>query len=122
DTTWYLQTYPDATGSLPLAHYIQSGATRPTRAPLEAQKQGRPQPRVFPGARPTNPSVPDILLVAHSVPKDGRLFGAERSFLDMVRSIAKFSCNLNVMLPNGQASYIDLLKPFCARIYVLPYP
>jgi glycosyltransferase involved in cell wall biosynthesis len=117
DTAWYLKTYPDAVGSLPLTHFILSGASRPTRPPPET-----PKPRLLSGNCSVNPLLPDILLVAHSVPKDGRLFGAERSFLDMVRSIAKFGCNLNIMVPNGHASYVDLLKPFCARIYVRAYP
>lgn len=119
DTAWYLRTFPNAADHLPLIHYIQSGAQGPTRPD---EKPTRPKVSLTEGLCAVEPTYPDILLVAHSVPKDGRLFGAERSFLDMAKAISRFGCNLNIALPNGNPDYIKALSPLCARIFILPYP
>ena len=68
-----------------------------------------------------NPNGPRVLLVAHSV--SNRLFGAERSFIDMVRGAREGAGGkVIVALPRREPEYIELLKPFVEAIYICGYP
>jgi GT2 family glycosyltransferase len=62
----------------------------------------------------------NILVAAHAVAD--KIFGGERSFLDMIVSIDKSKFNIIVTIPNNKnKNYIDILKKHTVRIYIVPY-
>lgn len=59
-----------------------------------------------------------VLLCAHAA--DKALFGAELSFVDMVKAANNNGYNVIVVLPSAENKpYIDSLKRFCSRIYFI---
>jgi glycosyltransferase involved in cell wall biosynthesis len=119
DAEWYVRMHPEARGQLPLLHYIRNGQKLPTEPGV---RRDAPAIRRIAGTRRQIPGQKSILLVAHSVPRDGRLFGAERSFLDMADSLSRLGCNLNILLPNHHPDYVARLTPSCSQIFVANYP
>ena len=72
------------------------------------------------GGAPAIQGAPTVLVVAHAVGK--RLFGAERSLLDMARGAYEGArCNVVVSLPSRNSDYIKLLAPFANKILVHEY-
>ena len=59
-----------------------------------------------------------VLLCAHAA--DTALFGAELSFVDMVKAASSNGYNVVVALPSAENElYINSLKPYCSRIYFI---
>ncbi len=59
-----------------------------------------------------------VLLCAHAA--DSTIFGAELSFVDMVKAISNNGYNVVVALPSAENElYINSLKPYCSRIYFI---
>ena len=60
-----------------------------------------------------------ILMVAHSVSED--LYGAERSLLDIIRSIDRDRYDVFCVFPRRVPSYFDLIAPYAKEIIVIDY-
>jgi glycosyltransferase involved in cell wall biosynthesis len=60
-----------------------------------------------------------LLLVAHIAGKD--LFGAERSFLDMVRAANAGGYAVFAVVPQDAPHYVNTLIPYCVEVAVLNY-
>lgn len=59
-----------------------------------------------------------VLLCAHAA--DTTLFGAELSFVDMVKAASSNGYNVVVTLPSAENElYLNSLKPYCSRIYFI---
>lgn len=135
-TAYYLNSYPDvaASGMQPLQHFLEFG-----------KKEGRRCHPVFDinacyESGPENPDVRflpsgwklvegegsyeagkvNVLLVGHSA--QDVYFGAERSFVDMVKALSTINgVNLIVALPNDAREYIRQVRSYAARIYIRKY-
>ena len=130
DVRWYLENNQDvrAAGVEPLLHYIEFGRDE-GRAPLSPHSStlaGRE------GSGAQSPSswvqgdvariraAPTVLLCAHSV--SDRLFGGERSFLDMVEALQRLKLNVIVALPTDKHRfYVDLIKARCSGVAIIEY-
>jgi hypothetical protein len=110
DAAWYIRRYPDiaAAGVNPLQHFIAHGATEgrdpnpgfslsgyayanqlaPQEALMHWLNQSEPQrgPVYLEGQQLAADHAPCVMLVGHAVSE--RLFGAERSFLDVLNAIS----------------------------------
>ena len=78
------------------------------------------KPMHFTGHREAVKQRPTILLTAHI--SGHQLFGGERSFLDVLKSLTNLNYNIVVTLPssNNQA-YIEDIKNYSTDIYVINY-
>lgn len=79
--------------------------------------------RVWPhikGQQVVNADAPCILLCGHAA--GDKQFGAERSLLDVAKTIDALGYRLVVSLPERNAGYFELLKPYCSDILLLPCP
>jgi len=99
-----------------------SGRTLPKRRfvlwPSEAPPHGKLE--IINGTASTIPAAPTVLVVGHAAGR--RLFGAERSLLDIVRAAHEGSnCNVIVSLPSRNPVYIRALAPYAIRILVHQY-
>lgn len=144
DPAWYQQRYPDIKAAAvdPLQHFVCHGAAE-GRDPLatfsltgyavahqlplsEALKHwlSQPEPVTGPitlsGLQPISDAAPGLLLVGHSVSE--RLFGAERSFLDVLKILQPGPYRLIVTLPAASsASYVTSVQQYASSVIILPY-
>lgn len=138
----YLDAYPDVArcGLSPLEHFLHTGADegrepRPTYSTRSAHhlNQDRErlrtavaydpgaQPSWTPGTAPARAGRHTILLTAHSAGE--RLYGAERSFLDVLDALAALDVNVIATLPKADnADYLASVAQRCSGVYVLPTP
>ncbi|MEE1918371.1 glycoside hydrolase family 99-like domain-containing protein [Pseudomonas asiatica] len=64
---------------------------------------------------------PTILLCAHI--SGHQLFGGERSFIDMIKTLKRLNFNVIVTTPsNNNKSYLSQLSEYAHAIYSFPYP
>lgn len=62
-----------------------------------------------------------ILMVGHLCGE--HLFGAERSFLDVIKMLSQHSVNITILLPEGKNSeYINTIRSYVSHIYFIPLP
>lgn len=79
-----------------------------------------PKPLHFDGHRELNQQRPNLLLCAHI--SGHQLFGGERSFLDVLRSLTNLHYNIVVTLPSANnKAYIEEIKQYTTDIYVINY-
>lgn len=142
DPRWYLQTYPDLRAQRVdgAAHYLMRGAEEgrdpgphfsssayvlthdcggqnPLLHALEHGRSTDPLPE-WQGALPLDG--PHHLYAGHQARP--ALFGAERSFLDMLARAVAAGVTPSVVLPHlMNADYLAALRPLCHRIHVIPY-
>jgi glycosyltransferase involved in cell wall biosynthesis len=101
DTSWYLSQCSRAQHleQPPLLHYLRTGASRGCT----------PRCPEIPGETDFNPARPTILVCAHAA--GGRLFGAERSFLDILAACNALPVNTLVSVPSmGNQDYLKALQ------------
>lgn len=90
-------------------------AAAPAAFPLAA-----PRRQWFPGFMARRVGAPTVLLAAHWV--SARLFGGERSFLDILEALEKLEVNIVVALPGAaNVLYTDLCAKRSMGIAVIPY-
>jgi len=143
DATWYLAQYPDvaAAGVDALQHFVSHGASE-GRDPIPgfslsayALAHQVPLSEVLSHwLMPTQPvsgpiwlkqqavafDRPHMLLLAHAAGLE--LYGAERSFIDVLHQLNHLNLTLTVLLPSAiNAAYIQQLLPLCQQLIVLPY-
>lgn len=134
DAQWYLENNPDvvSSGLSPLLHYLRHGLVEgremrqlssacpaaDTRAPV----RGRVIRDMWHlGAREFVVGKPTVLLCAHASGR--RLFGGERSFLDIVDAIMWMQFNVVVTLPDaGNLEYLEQLRNSSCGVHVFAYP
>ncbi|MDP5030508.1 glycosyltransferase family 2 protein, partial [Paraglaciecola sp.] len=143
DAAWYLRRYPDIAqaGAEPLAHFIAHGAAEgrdplPTfslssyayqqKLPITAAlahwlKAEEPEKyAVHIAGEASKLNQPTMMLVGHAV--SDKLFGAERSFLDVVKALSQCPFRLIVVLPSAHsAKYITALRQYVDTVVIMPY-
>jgi glycosyltransferase involved in cell wall biosynthesis len=150
DADWYLDNYPDVAAAAydPAAHYVRHGADEGRDPgpdfstsgyaylyhdelensgldPLNHYDAwGRPLGHetlpVFAGERAWRSGRRTVLLCAHAAGRE--LFGAERSFLDVLAALDALGFNVIVSLPAlGNTAYFEQLRAAAHKIAVLPY-
>jgi GT2 family glycosyltransferase/glycosyltransferase involved in cell wall biosynthesis len=78
------------------------------------------KPLHFEGKRNIDEQRPNLLLCAHI--SGHQLFGGERSFLDVLRSLTNLNYNIVVTLPSSNnKAYIEEIKQYTTDIYVINY-
>lgn len=143
---WYMQTYPDlrvrnVDGAL---HYLREGAGEgrdpgpdfSTTAYAATQDTGAENPLLhylrsghatgvaprpcFDGTLPHRPGARPVLFFAHQA--RARVFGAERSLLDMLDRAITAGLTPEVVLPQVMnTSYLQALRARSHRVHVVPY-
>ncbi|WP_017931046.1 glycosyltransferase [Robiginitomaculum antarcticum] len=94
--SWYKKKYLDGASAISsLGHYLEHG--RLVNLPTN------PQASVF-----SDIDRPKLLAVAHSA--SGRIFGSERSFLDVISSIDRSKYGVIVALPVPDPDYVKLIS------------
>ncbi|WP_313731296.1 glycoside hydrolase family 99-like domain-containing protein [Pseudomonas sp.] len=79
------------------------------------------QPQRWPGKQELKASQPTILLCAHI--SGHHLFGGERSFIDVIKTLRRLGFNVVVTLPSSNnREYISLLNEYAHATYTFPYP
>lgn len=73
------------------------------------------------GKIPLQPNQATILLCAHI--SGHQLFGGERSFIDMLKTLRKLNFNVVATIPSSNnKDYISLISEYTHAIYAFPYP
>ncbi|WP_311066000.1 glycosyltransferase [Halomonas sp. DWK9] len=109
-TSGYLRRCPDVAAQSvhPLAHFLREG-----------QRQGYSALPVWEGER-VFLNQPTVMLCAHQA--GSTLFGAERSFIDVLDAFGKLNWNVVVTLPEAKnAAYEQAILQRCCALAVLPY-
>ncbi|MGP9765421.1 glycosyltransferase [Halomonas sp. AOP13-D3-9] len=109
-TSGYLRRYPDvvASGVNPLAHFL-----------IEGELSGYHALPVWEGDRAFE-GQPTVMLCAHQA--GTTLFGAERSFIDVLDAMVALHWNVVVTLPEANnLTYEQALLERCRALAVLPY-
>ncbi|WP_291841585.1 glycosyltransferase [Maricaulis sp.] len=99
---WYAATHLGEFERLsPLAHFLDTGRPEklPTQRPEVAHDAGRQT----------------ILFVAHTAGR--KLFGSERSFLDVLAAVDRSKYRVIVALPNPHRNYVDAVAPLADQIH-----
>lgn len=79
------------------------------------------QPLRWEGKLELKSTQPTVLLCAHI--SGHQLFGGERSFVDMIKTLKRLDFNVIVTLPSSNnKEYIELLSNYAHAIYTFPYP
>ncbi|WP_444938429.1 glycosyltransferase [Microbulbifer sp. JMSA002] len=92
-----------------LYHYLTIGI----------ESQFEPLPEIS-GKQEYRPKSLNILLCAHQAGE--LLYGAERSFLDVLSTLSKLNVNLIVALPSALNSfYVGQIRDYAWRVVILPY-
>lgn len=120
DGQFYLENNHDvaASGANPLAHYLEIGRIE-GRAALRPAAQ-RPLPYLsVKGSKSQVRGWHTILIVAHFVSE--RLFGAERSFLDMLDGLSKLNVNVVAALPKDLPLYTEEVRKRCSSVAIFEY-
>lgn len=151
DPDWYLSLYPDVRNSKvsPFEHFIQYGF-KEGRSPspainAEYYKERYLSPRnisspallhylnkgrhlgytinnpILGGMLKLDLSKPSILACAHA--SDATIFGAERNFFDIIKTMSHSGYNVIVVLPRfANLGYIDSIRKISTSLYFIPYP
>lgn len=144
DAQWYLRRYPDvaAAGIDPMLHFVKFGA-KEGRDPLPtfslsgyAYANGLSFEQVLPTwLSEAEPLLEPTSLVGHCSKKEraktllcvghsasAGLFGAERSFLDVLSVLQQQALNLVVVLPDAACpEYLTSVLAKCQHVVILPY-
>ncbi|RTR05133.1 glycosyltransferase [Halomonas nitroreducens] len=107
----YRYAYPDVAeqGVEPLWHYLSRG-----------RREGYAPWPLFPGRATRRPGARTVLLCAHQAGE--RLYGAERSLLDVLRAMRRLGWNVVVSLPSAvNGAYLEALQEAALAVAVLPY-
>ena len=120
DVCFYLENNPDVanSGVNPLAHYLRIGRA-------EGRSCMKPTPSqalhytVIGGKRPRVVGWKTILCVAHFASE--RLFGAERSFLDILDGLSGFNVNVVAVLPKNISRYTTEVQARCSDVAFFEY-
>lgn len=80
----------------------------------------RSQVRKTAGGSLRKPENPTILVCGHA--SGPRLFGAERSLIDVVKGLDALMFNVVITLPAPNREYERLVLPYCVSLYVFSYP
>ncbi len=110
-TSAYMLAFPDVAYSNmnPLLHYLKWGK--------RLERIAFPR---FKGAQLKQKDAKRIMLVGHFVGK--QMFGAERSFLDLLRAATELAYEVYVVLPSASnPTYINSLLNYCTELRVVPY-
>jgi GT2 family glycosyltransferase/glycosyltransferase involved in cell wall biosynthesis len=119
-TSDYLECNPDVnkSGINPLLHYIRYGQREGRK--LSKRRLANNPEAFFEGKILYEPSAPSLLLCAHEAP--GRLFGGERSFLDLLDALAQMHLNVIVSIPDSlNINYINRLREKSTALYKFTY-
>lgn len=135
DTAYYLFAHQDVarSGQNPLVHYIRHGrregrscvqpgtASATGRLQAEVIGPGRaPHRVVHEGLRPRNPASRTVMVCAHVAGQ--RMFGGERSLLDIVEGLSSLGHNVVVTVPGmGHPEYIQALRERSLAVLSLDY-
>lgn len=139
DTGYYLSTYPDvaASGKNPLLHYIIYGrnegrrcvpvATGPAEVGDPIGAAGHPamlEPSIQVsrrgGLKARDPARKTVLVCAHVAGQ--KMFGGERSLLDVVDGLSELAYNVIVAMPGaGHADYVQALRERAVEVLSFRY-
>ena len=120
DVCFYLENNPDVaiSGVNPLAHYLRIGKAE-GRSCLKPSAPQALQYTVIGGKRPRVEGLKTILCVAHFASE--RLFGAERSFLDILDGVSGFNVNVLAVLPKNISRYTTEVRARCSDVAIFEY-
>jgi len=120
DPRFYLARYRDveAAGFDPLQHYLRYGRAE-GREPIQRPDRLRRMPQHFAGFRRRVAAWKTILVVAHSASE--HLFGAERSFLDILDALGALELNLVAVVPRNVSEYTEALRSRAGHVVALEY-
>lgn len=120
DTGFYQEVNSDVAerGVEPLGHWLRFGQIEGRRA-VRTVDGGRAPYDLIRGKRHSVDGWKTILLVAHFV--GDRLFGAERSFLDMLEGLSALNYNVVVALPSDVSHYTDIVRRYCDAVVIFDY-
>ena len=116
----YLKANPDVekAGVNPLLHYVRSGRRENRR--IAPRRRAKDKTAYREGKVPAIGSLPSILLCAHEV--NEKLFGGERSFIDILEALSQMNVNVYITVPNEEnIDYIQLLLENSCGLYSFPY-
>lgn len=151
DKEWYTSLYPDirASGIPPLEHFLSHGLSE-GRQPSPSMNieyyrytylsslkiQAPPIMHYFLRGRHTGYSIGNpnfeglaksastkrtVLACGHC--SDSTLFGAERSFLEVIQHLSKSGYNIIVTLPSyNNPAYLEKIRQHSVHVYILPCP
>ncbi|MBL1377771.1 glycosyltransferase [Zobellella iuensis] len=107
-TSGYYYQVPEARGQNPLQHLLHADHAVDYALP---DHQGQLEWQA---------GKPVLLMCAHQVSEQN--YGAERSFLEVMRAAAALSFNLVVALPSAQSQdYVEQVRQCCHQLVILPY-
>lgn len=120
DVCYYLENNRDvaATGIDPLVHYLRIGKAEGRAAFQPSAPKPIPYTAIG-GKRPRVEGWKTILLVAHFVSE--RLFGAERSFLDLLDGLSATNVNIIAALPKDISRYTEAVCSRCSNVVIFEY-
>ena len=120
DVEFYLENNPDValSGINPLAHYLLIGKAEGRPALSRSAAQPVPYSTV-PGRQARVEGWKTVLCVAHFVSE--RLFGAERSFLDILDGLSGLKLNVIAVLPKNITRYTNEAAARCSEVAIFEY-
>lgn len=127
DSEQYLKTYPDVAqqNCNPVLHYLQYGKSEGRRAfevpgAPAVEAPSRPALRRVAGGIARRQGRPVVMLCSHVAGE--KLFGGERSLIDMIDGLNALHFNVIVTVPAaGNTAYFRTLRDKSLATYVLPY-
>lgn len=104
--------------------YISSVVARSPEGKLQSDEElqsfGAEEPvKAISGKKKPSIIKKNILFVAHAA--HDRIYGGERSFIDIVSAVSPEKNNVYIVLPRLSEHYIEFLKPYCCQIFVGSY-
>jgi len=107
--------------SAALRHPLNSRKRKNYRAKRPSQPQGMtPSTKVIAGVPDWAPGARTVLLCSHQAGK--RLFGGERSFLDVLHALYFNGFNVVATLPSADnAQYLEIVRSMAQEVRVFPY-
>lgn len=126
DTEAYRRKHQDVarTGYNAVLHYLRFGR-KEGRAAFAVKADGlqtlaQTGPRRLSGLMSRQPGRPTVMLCAHVV--GDKLYGGERSLIDMIEGVFALGCNIVVAVPTlRNPAYIDQIRLRACAVIELPY-
>lgn len=123
DTNGYLKRYPDVSrsGINPFLHYCKWGKAegRVSADDEQLDLDQEAQYQRIEGDIPRKDGAPTVIVVAHYVEK--RIFGSERSYLDMLDGMISNGFNVIAILPRDVEGYTAEVRRRSAEVFLMPY-
>lgn len=113
-----VKNFINGDNALAILHYLNFGIKEGRSAFFDETKDSRVF-RFFRGNLEPQPEKKNVVIVAHSV--SNRIYGGERSFLDIVKSIDKNKYNVYVVIPRYNASFLSHVRDYTVEVVCFEY-